>query len=90
MIPITPAQLKNILQSNVLTLCPLSESNFKDSEMQIEMGAHVLLAPACDACDEKEQVLFEQIFQAAGEKAFVAGRIVPPHEGLFESGGRAG
>jgi len=86
-IPITPAQLKNILQSNILSLCPLSEETISDCAAQVEAGAHVLLAPPADACDAAEEARLAAVFKAAADKAFVAGRIAAPKEGLAESGG---
>ena len=83
----TTAQLKNILQSNVLSVCPLIEEMLLNAAMHIEAGAHILLAPPCGCCDEAEEELLKQIFACASDKAFVAGQIQSPKESLQESGG---
>ncbi|MBE7010479.1 MAG: hypothetical protein E7418_03195 [Ruminococcaceae bacterium] len=87
MIFITPAQLKQILQSNILSISPLTADAAQEAHLHVEAGAHILLAPPCKTCNEQEAQVLKKLLEVADESAFVAGQITPLTEGLQEVGG---
>lgn len=83
----TSSQLREILKSNILTLAAADKAEPALWEDYIQAGAHILLAPACVRMDDEEADILEGLYDAAADKAFVAGQLVTPADKLTEAGG---
>ncbi len=80
----TTAQLKEILKSNVLIM---QETDGKDPAQMadhIDRGAHILLAPEFRLLNSEDEAILDEFFEAASDKAFVAGQIRSTAEDLTD------
>ncbi len=78
----TTSQLKEILKSNVLVIASANEADAVALEDYVQTGANVLLAPVCVHMDDEDEKLLDALFDAASDKAFVAGQITAPESFL--------
>ena len=83
----TVSQLREILKSNVLVMSPTEGKDPEGLYDLVQAGSHILLSPPCESMDDREIAAFEQILEAAADRAFVAGQIAAPEDVLEESGG---
>lgn len=74
----TAAQLREILKSNILTVAVPETSDPMRLEDYIQAGAHILLAPACRFMNDEEADRLAAFFEAAADRAFVAGQLTQP------------
>lgn len=80
----TAAQLREILKSNFLTVAAPQAESTALPEDYVQAGAHVLLAPACRFMDDAEADTLAALFEAAGDRTFVAGQLVQPPEAVTD------
>ncbi len=80
----TTSQLKEILKSNILTLATADKADPRAIEEHVQTGANLLLAPVCQHLNKEEEAMLDVIFEAASDKAFVAGQIPAPAEPLSD------
>ena len=80
----TAAQLREILKSNLLTVAAPEAGSTALPEDYIQAGAHILLAPACRFMNDEEADALAELFEAAADRAFVAGRLQQPTEAIAD------
>lgn len=80
----TAAQLREILKSNLLTVAAPEAGSTALPEDYIQAGAHILLAPACRFMNDEEADALAELFEAAADRAFVAGRLQQPAEAIAD------
>ncbi len=78
----TTSQLKEILKSNILIMATAEANEPSAAEDAVLAGANLLLAPAFERFDEQDEEVLTAFYNAASDRAFVAGQIKAPVEML--------
>ncbi len=80
----TTSQLKEILKSNVLILQVADKDEPAKIADHVQTGAHILVAPVCQRLNDEDEAILDVLFEAAADKAFVAGQIQSTSEDLSD------